>query len=163
MSSRVEECRKENIKPVSSRKYRQIFNENFNLSFHKPKKDQCSTCTIYQMKKCEGKVGEIEEESQKQHLNRKERAREKKQKDKQAAQKDPSKHIVTVDLQTVCRLHVQMSASCTTNENCLCTISQSTPWQMAKAFATSGMRQRVKEVLVKLLLASSCTWSHCQT
>ena len=97
----VEECKKESVEPVSSRQYRKIFNENFNMSFHKPKKDQCSTCTIYKMKQMEGKLGEKEEESQKQHLSRKERAREEKEKDKEAARKDPSKHVVTVDLQAV--------------------------------------------------------------
>lgn len=70
----VEECQLKDIQPVSSRQYRKIFNENLNLSFHKPKKDQCSTCTIYQMRKLEGSVGEKEEEAQQQHLLRKETA-----------------------------------------------------------------------------------------
>ena len=97
----TEECEKEGTKPVSSRQYRKIFNENFNLSFHVPKKDQCSTCSIYAMKKTGGSVDEKEEELYQQHLKRKQQAREQKEADKQEALKDPTKHVVTVDLQAV--------------------------------------------------------------
>ena len=131
------------------------------MSFHKPKKDQCSTCTIYNMKKMEGKLGEEEQESQKQHLSRKERAREEKEKDKEAARKDPSKHVVTVDLQAV------LQAPCTNVSQLyykrkLCTTSRYIHRQMVKVIATSGMRRKDKGVHVKSLRASTCTCSHCQ-
>ena len=96
-----EECLKEGKEPVTSRMYRKIFNENFNLSFHVPKKDQCSTCTVYRNKEAEGSLTEAEEESYQQHLRRKERARKEKESDKEEAMRDPSKHVVTVDLQAV--------------------------------------------------------------
>ena len=42
------EWAEENDKEVAtSRQYRDIFNTEFNISFHKPKKDQCNTCTAY--------------------------------------------------------------------------------------------------------------------
>ena len=37
---------KEHVQPVSSSLYRDIFNTDFNLSFHTPKKDQCLVCQI---------------------------------------------------------------------------------------------------------------------
>lgn len=33
--------------PLKSGSYTKIFMENFNLGFHKPKKDRCSTCLTY--------------------------------------------------------------------------------------------------------------------
>ena len=96
-----EECLKEGKEPVTSRQYRKIFNKNFSLSFHVPKKDQYSTCTVYHNKEAEGSLTEAEEESYQQHLRRKERARKEKESDKEEAMRDPSKHVVTVDLQAV--------------------------------------------------------------
>ena len=39
-------CKQEGVKPMSARVYRKVFDE-FNLSFHKPKKDQCLQCEVY--------------------------------------------------------------------------------------------------------------------
>ena len=40
-------CESKGIEPVKEGKYRQIFCDDFNLSFFKPKKDQCSLCAKY--------------------------------------------------------------------------------------------------------------------
>jgi len=38
------ECQGKNITPVKCKVYRDIFNTDYNLSFHTPKKDQCDLC-----------------------------------------------------------------------------------------------------------------------
>nr|CAH7763454.1 unnamed protein product [Callosobruchus chinensis] len=48
MSSLYKElCENENRKPVSLITYRRIFCNNYNLSFYKPKKDQCQMCVKF--------------------------------------------------------------------------------------------------------------------
>ena len=44
------------LPPVKATKYRQIFCEEFNISFFKPKKDQCAQCVLHEMKKDSGGV-----------------------------------------------------------------------------------------------------------
>lgn len=46
-------CSKENIvkKLNTVRKYRDIINQYLNISFHKPKKDICNECHVYNIKK----------------------------------------------------------------------------------------------------------------
>ena len=39
-----EKCKTDNINPVSSNVYRTTFCTEYNLSFHKPKKDACAFC-----------------------------------------------------------------------------------------------------------------------
>ena len=39
---------------LTEKVYRNIFCKNYNLSFHKPKKDQCSFCTLYLQHKMNG-------------------------------------------------------------------------------------------------------------
>ena len=82
-------------------KYRDIFNSNFNLSFHRPKKDQCLICVNYAMKLKQGSVTEEEERAYKRHTELKIRAKKEKAADKEMAKKDQTKHVVTLDLQAV--------------------------------------------------------------
>ena len=42
-----DKCTEEDAVPVSSSMYRTIFNAEFNLSFHKPKKDMCLLCAQF--------------------------------------------------------------------------------------------------------------------
>lgn len=42
-----DQCKKEHIKPVCITIFRQIFNEDFNLSFKKPHTDTCKVCDSY--------------------------------------------------------------------------------------------------------------------
>ena len=89
-----EKCRNENIEPVREPIYRQIFNRDFNIGFHKPKQDSCLTCDKY-------KNGAIQIDEYEQHINRKEEAREQKAKDKELSQNDPGVHACTFDMQQV--------------------------------------------------------------
>ena len=49
-----DKCVIEKKKPVTEKVYRNIFCKNYNYSFHKPKKDQCSFCTLYLQHKMNG-------------------------------------------------------------------------------------------------------------
>lgn len=42
-----ERCTEELIVPAKLHKYRQVFNTEYNISFHHPKKDRCDICEIY--------------------------------------------------------------------------------------------------------------------
>ena len=89
------------VRCVTAKKYRSLFNENFNLSFHVPKKDQRVRCTVRSTKKKHGTLTEAKEESFQHQIKRRGRARDEKEKDKQEAQKDDSRHVITVDMQAV--------------------------------------------------------------
>lgn len=68
---------------VTERQYRDIFNYDFNLSFFKPKKDQCNDCTSYgNMSPSDKKKFKVELEK---HLKMKNEARRMKNIDKAAA------------------------------------------------------------------------------
>lgn len=78
--------------------YRRVFKE-YNLSFHKPKKDQCSTCTKYTVATVEER--EKIQAKYDQHLANKKASRDAKNLDKEIAMKDPSLKVYTFDLQSV--------------------------------------------------------------
>ena len=91
----VEEC----LKPLSLKQYRHVFNTEFNLGFHVPKKDECKNCTCYTNTSSELKK-KLETEHQK-HLKNKEIARKEKDQDKSKAAIDPAFRSFTFDLQQV--------------------------------------------------------------
>ena len=62
--------------------YRRVFNEEYNFSFHVPKKDQCSLCTKYNRDDINGAASDELIEAYEMHQKRKTRAREEKEKDK---------------------------------------------------------------------------------
>lgn len=68
----VDYCKGKNIKPQKVSQYRQIFVEEFNLSFHQPKNDTCAKCDklAMQLKCCENEIERtlIEDEKNK-HLH----------------------------------------------------------------------------------------------
>lgn len=80
--------------------YRKIFNENFNLGFHHPKKDQCRICTHYDnASDNEKKSLKVDYEA---HLALKDQARSEKCKDRVEAEKSNSSYIcANFDLQQV--------------------------------------------------------------
>lgn len=82
--------------------YSKIFNEEYNISFFSPKKDQCELCTSLQ-----NAVGEDKEKFREKyeiHQREKELSRKEKDEDKKKSNKN---FIVSVyDLQAVLRLHV---------------------------------------------------------
>lgn len=83
---------------VKLSRYRQVFKE-YKLSFHRPKKDRCTTCTRFDFLSKKGK--EIHQEQQQRHLENKNRSRECKAADKVKAEEDPSLKVFTFDLQAV--------------------------------------------------------------
>lgn len=92
-----EECAKKGISFVKLHKYRQIFNEEFNISFHSPKKDQCEDCVAYQ--NAENPEKEKLENFYKIHLQEKDKSREEKTKDKENI--DKNNIVACYDLQAM--------------------------------------------------------------
>ncbi|KAK3917338.1 Methylthioribose-1-phosphate isomerase [Frankliniella fusca] len=79
--------------------YRKIFKKDFHLSFHKPKKDQCSTCANFRNLSDEQKA--LRAEDQARHLKNKDLARNEKSAHKQEALENDSFKSFTFDLQSV--------------------------------------------------------------
>ena len=88
-------------KVVTLAMYRKIFNENYNFSFHVPKKDQCNLCTAYYRNEVDGCLTEEMKAKFKAHQDRKLRARQEKDKDKTAAKSSNTTYTATFDLQSV--------------------------------------------------------------
>ena len=63
----MEKCKKDNKKPAGFSVYRSTFCKEYNLGFHKPKKDQCSLCTIYENTKQSGELTQKLIEKYEQH------------------------------------------------------------------------------------------------
>jgi len=84
---------------VKEHMYRKIFNENFNLSFFTPKKDQCDTCFAYA--NSSDLVRRENESEFHSHIQRKEKARQKKNEMKCAAKQDNTMTAACFDLQQV--------------------------------------------------------------
>jgi hypothetical protein len=81
-------CSSKGYLPVKESKYRQIFCEKFNMSFYKPKKDQCSMCTKYIRHKSEDTLTADLQKEYEIHQQQKVEAREEKAKDKEKAKTD---------------------------------------------------------------------------
>ena len=79
---------------IKEHTYRKVFNEQYNLGFHKPSKDQCDTCDNY--KKLPRPTDE-QRKLQEAHLRRKVQAYDSKENDK----KNNGSLAVTFDLQQV--------------------------------------------------------------
>lgn len=84
---------------VSYSTYRKIFRSEFKLSFHKPKKDQCNTCTAF--KNLPDKEKEKRRPEYDTHIKNKDLAQHQKEKDKETAKGDPSLKAFTFDLEAV--------------------------------------------------------------
>lgn len=76
----VELCKAQNKNYGKISMYRYLFNYEFNMSFHIPKKDQCLTCNTYKNSSPDEKL-QIEQ-SYKTHMTEKKLSREEKSKDK---------------------------------------------------------------------------------
>lgn len=79
---------KEEREPFSTKIFYEQFNEN-KLSLFRPRKDQCDVCVSH-------KAGNMTDDDYLRHINRKNRARQEKEYDKENAT-----HIFTVDMQSV--------------------------------------------------------------
>ena len=97
-----EKCKLNSEEPATSFIYRKVFNEEYNFSFHLPKKDQCNTCNKYHQAVREGLslTPEMTEEYE-THQTRKARARLEKETDKEKAKNSTNMFVATFDLQSV--------------------------------------------------------------
>ncbi|KAK3085282.1 hypothetical protein FSP39_001017 [Pinctada imbricata] len=102
-----DECVQNRRKPVGAGKYRKVFCEEYNFSFHTPKKDQCQLCALYYQKEKEGNLSDELKKRYEDHIQRKNKARDEKSSDKAYAKSNPAYHCATFDLQSV--LHTPCS------------------------------------------------------
>lgn len=84
-------CVSENITPASCTLFRETLNAN-NIKIHQPRKDQCDLCIGY-------KMGTILETEYNEHIERKNSAREEKNKHKSTVSNN--KVVITMDLESV--------------------------------------------------------------
>ena len=78
-----------------------MFNEEYNFSFHLPKKDQCNLCNKYHQAVREGKETAVMKEEYDTHQARKVRSRLEKETDKEKAKSSTNMFVATFDLQSV--------------------------------------------------------------
>ena len=83
--------------PVIESTYHRIFVENFNISFHSPKKDLCSLCEKYRNSEQKNELQDMYEK----HLQRKEEARTLKSEHKEMAKNSSHFFAACFDLQQV--------------------------------------------------------------
>lgn len=94
-------CQEDSVTPASEMVYRKIFCTEFNYSFHKPKKDSCQVCNAYNERKRINIATEEDEKAFKAHLDRKEKSRTEKEKDKQLSKENKSVYTAAFDLEAV--------------------------------------------------------------
>ena len=97
---------------VSHAVYRKLFNEEYNFSFHIPKKDQCALCINYYRNKDQNTLTMEMKDEYEKHQSRKIKAREEKKKDKEMAISSPELFVGTLDLQAVLQTRVVWSINC---------------------------------------------------
>ena len=102
------ECRDENRTPVKKEFYFNIFHKDFNLAFHKPKKDMCDFCEKYS-RSSDAKKEEMNE-VMKMHMKNKKMCRELKEQEKLRAQNDHTVKAACYDLQQVLTTPHSMSS-----------------------------------------------------
>ena len=88
------------MQPQNEKFYRSIFNSEFNIAFHHPKKDDCNFCTSFKNSTASEKANSQTEYDA--HHARKERVRQLKKEHKELAVREQG-HVraVTFDLQQV--------------------------------------------------------------
>lgn len=91
-----ESCKQQHVPAANYLMYTKIFNEEFNLAFHLPKKDQCELCLQYRASSNQEKLT-IEEKFNK-HVKEKELSRKEKENDKNS---DGNTKVIVYDLQAV--------------------------------------------------------------
>ncbi|KAJ8912160.1 hypothetical protein NQ315_006124 [Exocentrus adspersus] len=93
------ECEESGKPFVKACIYEQIFNFEYNIGWHRPKKDQCSTCERYANSST---VEKAERQSEyEKHVADKTKSREEKQRDVSIALQDPTRVVAVYDLQSV--------------------------------------------------------------
>lgn len=97
-----EKCNLQNLKPCSESTYRNIFNEDFNLSFAQPKNDTCSKCDQLQKAIQHAKDDEERaklEDDKKAHVEIADSMYKEKDRDKARAKENESVVTLSFDLQ----------------------------------------------------------------
>ena len=95
----VAECKSNNKNYGNLTLFSRIFNEQFNISFFVPKKDQCELCTAYS-NAAEDEKDKLQDQYE-NHLKEKELCREEKKNDKECAEKNDKLVVAVYDLQAV--------------------------------------------------------------
>lgn len=106
----VKKCTSNCVKPAKIHLYRQIFNNEFNIAFHTPKKDRCDTCEA--MKMANNPIDE-EKRNYEKHLKGKEETKTERDKDR----KDKHNFTVYFDLQNVFSLPTAEASNFFTRES----------------------------------------------
>ena len=97
-----EKCQLNQLPPVKCQTYRKIFCTEYNIGFHKPRKDQCLQCETF---KNAGESEKLELQAKyDEHIKRKQDAQAQKKEDKEKAARDPSFVTATFDLQSVLQI-----------------------------------------------------------
>ena len=90
----VKQCSNNGVAPGKIHLYRQIFNDEFNIAFHVPKKDRCDTCEAM---KIQNNPAEEDKQNFVAHLRGKEETKIERDNDR----KDNNKFTICFDLQNV--------------------------------------------------------------
>lgn len=98
----LQQCENDKSKPVSEITYRRIFGKNYNLSFFKPKKDQCLICE--NNKNIGNNLNQAADIEYQNHLRRRDESLQAKTDDKNKAIADNSFVSATFDLQSVLQI-----------------------------------------------------------
>jgi hypothetical protein len=94
-----EKCAAEKCEPLTEKLYRDIFNNEFNLAFHKPKRDACAYCIRFNSLPESEKP--VLQQDYLEHVHRKKEARIVKEKYKNIARTCTETVAVTFDLEKV--------------------------------------------------------------
>lgn len=92
-----------NVK-VSLPLYQKIFCQNYNISFHVPKKDKCSNCCKFANTPSTDPEYEKVKEEHESHIRRKDLCRAAMHRDVEAAKSDSTLLVATMDLQSVLQI-----------------------------------------------------------
>jgi len=92
-------CKTKNENPVSIQGYRRLFNTEFNLGFHQPRKDHCDVCNSYK-NACTIEKSQLSKKYE-THIRNKNLAREQKEADKVKANSEQDLVVACFDLEQV--------------------------------------------------------------
>lgn len=95
----IEKCQEASVVPAKSHLYRIIFNTEFNLDFHVPKKDRCDICMEYDEQKYANTLNEQLQQKYNLYLKDKQETQEKRDSDRKLV--DDTKAVICFDLQNV--------------------------------------------------------------
>ena len=94
-----QQCSEKDIEPVKSSYYRHIFVSEFNLDFHRPKKERCDVCEAYKVKAEEGALTDEDKRMKEEHDGKKQAMRDERKQDRELKEKNVA--VVSFDLQNV--------------------------------------------------------------